>query len=63
MSEQDDISKRTVERLRNFSERIERGEPIPARRVTVEQTPDGPLTTFEEIDDIRMLWEDIWGEG
>jgi len=63
MADRDDISRKTVERLRNFSERLESGEPIPFRKVTVEQTPDGPLTTVEEFDDIWSHWEDIGGEG
>ncbi len=37
------------ERLKDFSDKLKSGEPIHGKRVTVEQTPDGPLTTFEDV--------------
>jgi hypothetical protein len=43
------VSNRTLDALMNLTKRIESGEPIHGRRVTVEQTPDGPLTTFEDV--------------
>jgi len=45
MDLRDTIAQRTIERLRRFTERLEAGEPIKATIVTVESTPDGPLTT------------------
>jgi hypothetical protein len=43
------LSERTLEAMQRLSERIKSGEPIHAKRVTIEHTPDGPLTTSEDI--------------
>jgi len=40
---------RTIDALQRFKEMLESGEPIEAKRVTIEQTPDGPLTTVEDV--------------
>lgn len=40
-----DQEAKLISRLRSFTERLEAGENIPVTVVTVEQTPDGPLTT------------------
>jgi len=39
----------TIAALQRFSEKLASGEPIEAKRVTIEQTPDGPLTTVEDV--------------
>ncbi len=49
LSERDRVAKRTEEALRGFIDRLRSGEPIKATRVTIEQTPDGPLTTVEDV--------------
>ena len=36
------LSEQIIERLRAFTEKLERGEPITATRVSRIQTPDGP---------------------
>jgi hypothetical protein len=43
------VSNRTLDAVVNLTKRIESGEPIHGKRVTVEQTPDGPLATFEDV--------------
>ena len=63
MPERDDISRKTVSRLRNFSKRLESGEPIHAVEVTIERTPDGPLTTRREVDYTDRFYTDYGGEG
>jgi hypothetical protein len=42
------IERKCIERLRRFTEKLESREPIRTTVVTVEQTPDGPLTTRRE---------------
>ena len=43
------VSNRTIASLRRFKELLESGEPIKGKRVQIEHTPDGPLTTVEDI--------------
>lgn len=43
------VANRTLEALRRMAGKIESGEPIAAKRVTVEITPDGPLTTVDDV--------------
>ncbi len=40
---------KAVERLEELVRKAEAGEPIPARRITRYQTPDGPMHTSEPI--------------
>lgn len=49
------MSERTIERLQKFTELLESGAPVPVTVVRVEQTPDGPLHTFEKttLDKLR----------
>lgn len=49
-----DIGERTIEALKRLNEQLESGEPIPCTIVTVEHTPDGPLTMRRE----GFLFED-----
>lgn len=44
-----EIAERTVERLRQFTERLKSGEPIQATRVTRFDTPDGPMHSRERV--------------
>jgi hypothetical protein len=46
---EESLSERTLEAMQRLSEKIKSGEPIPATRVVIEHTPDGPLTTSEDI--------------
>lgn len=43
------VSNRTIAALRRFKELLDSGEPIKGKRVQIEHTPDGPLTTVEDI--------------
>lgn len=43
-----------LDRLREFTEKLEAGEPIPIARVTRHDTPDGAMHTFEQTV-IRLL--------
>lgn len=41
----EELAKRVLDRMRNFTEKLESGVPIECTHVTVEHTPDGTLTT------------------
>jgi hypothetical protein len=43
----DEVTRRTLERLRKFTESVEVGTDFRATRVRRSETPDGPLTTRE----------------
>lgn len=43
------VGSEIVARLKDFTERLERGEPIQATQVRRELTPDGPLTTRRKV--------------
>lgn len=43
------VGNRIIERLADFTERLERGEPIEAIQVRREETPDGPLHTHRKV--------------
>lgn len=47
--QRDKIAKKLIDSLRRISVKMRSGEPLRAVRVTVEHTPDGPLTTREEV--------------
>lgn len=40
---------RIIDAMQRLKEKLESGEPIDAKRVTIEQTQDGPLTTVEDV--------------
>lgn len=42
------LGNKIVDRMRDFTERLRRGEPIEVIRVTRQETPDGPMHTFEK---------------
>lgn len=42
-------SEQLIARLKRFTELLRSGVPIEAKQVTVERTPDGPLTTVRHI--------------
>jgi hypothetical protein len=49
LDERTRVANRTLEALRRMVRKIESGESIAAKRVTIEQTPDGPLTTVDDV--------------
>jgi len=51
---------KAVERLEELVRKVEAGEPIPARRVTRYQTPDGPMHTSEPILLVKGKPVEIW---
>lgn len=44
------MGKSIAERLKNFSSKLKSGEPVKGTEVTVEHTPDGPLTTQTPVE-------------
>ena len=46
----EEVAQRTIERLKRFWKRLESGEPFQANQVTVEDTPDGTLTTRKRVE-------------
>jgi hypothetical protein len=49
LDERTRVANRTLDALARFSDRLESGQPINATRITIEKTPDGPLTTVEDV--------------
>ena len=44
-----DFSRKIREALKDFAEKLENKEEIEATQVVREETPDGPLHTFQKI--------------
>lgn len=44
-----DVGQRTIQRLREFTEQLERNEPIKASVVKRYDTPDGPMHVHETV--------------
>lgn len=44
----EELTKQTLERLRRVTEKLEAGESLPVTIVRREETPDGPLHTFDK---------------
>ena len=53
MAERKRIADRTIDGLKRFSEKLKLGEVLVGTTVTIEETPDGPLTTQEKRCDWR----------
>jgi hypothetical protein len=49
MSDKPSIADQIISSLREFNERLRRGESIKATRVRRYETPDGPMHTFEKV--------------
>lgn len=45
----DSVASRIIERLTDFTEKLERGEPVPATQVTRIETPDGPMHERKDV--------------